>query len=222
MRLLVRQVLDDAIEGDDGTTDDDEHRYKLTELDFALEAALEGVLALVGPKVTRYDVQTEVTTSSGSADLSALKAIEIKGVEHKSGNVYVPLSAGSHGAPMVTGFDATLRITYVGLPTFPAASGDAMTYGSGASVASKSFDRLVAIRAALDLAPKDNERKPVLEGQEARALEQVLQIGRTPGAREIRFVSPSFGFSEHTYLSGYAHGYRWVWVPSTQALNLVV
>lgn len=216
MRTLVRQMLDDS------SSDTDEQRWSDAEIDFALAAALEGCIALVGRQVSRYDVQTEVTTTSGSADLSALDVLEIKAVEWKSGNVYLPLSAGDYSAPQVQTFDGLLRVTYLPRPTLPANAGDEVTYGAGSVAGLKAFDRLAAIRAALDLLPKDGERNVSLEGQEARALEQVLQMGKTPGAREIRLSQSPFFGSERVYLAGLPYQYRWVWVPGTQALRLVV
>src|SRR5690606_28333182 len=122
MRALVRQMLDDS-------SDTEEQRWSDAEIDFALAAALEGCIALVGRQVTRYDVQTEVTTTSGVADLSSLNILEIKAVEWKSGNVYLPLSAGDYNAPQAQTFDGTLRVTYLPRPTLPALPGDEVTYG---------------------------------------------------------------------------------------------
>lgn len=213
MRTLVRNYLDD------NNADSEENRWADTEIDFALEAALEGAIARFAKRSSRLDQQTEVTTSSGAASLVALKPLALKGVEYKSGSTFVPLAAGSFASPVLEGQDATLRVTYVGKPTFPTTAGDPVLYGSGASVNLKLFDRIVCRRAALDLLPKDGESNRPLADGETRDWEALGEIGRTPRAREMIAAGHVNG-SETAYFAGGVYC-RYVYVEGTQSLKLV-
>lgn len=213
MRSLVRQLLDDE------NTDTEENRWADAELDFALEAALEHVLYRLGPQTSRLDSLQEVTTSSGAASLSSYDPLLIKGVEYKFGNVFVPLEQGDHRSPTVEGSDATLRITYVGRPTFPSSGGSNMTYGN-TNAPLKMIDRAVAIRAALDILPKDGERNAGLEQQERKAWDALKEISHGPRAADLVPVAGAF-IQETTYFSGQQACYRWAYVDGSQSLKLV-
>jgi hypothetical protein len=213
MRTLVRNYLDDV------SSDSNELRWSDAEVDFSLESALETILVTLAHQTSHLDQQTEVVTSSGSSDLSALKVLYLKGVEHKLGNTYHPLSAADHRSPVAYDMDAELRITYVGKPAFPSNPAHEVTYG-GTLGPLKSIDRQMGRLAALDLLPKDAEQNRPLSEQAAGGWPDIIRIGRGPGASEIVPAASVYG-GENFYSSGYGRSYRYLYVPGTGVLRLV-
>lgn len=213
MRTLVRAYLDDI------SSDTAEQRWSDAEIDFALEASLESVLATLAPLTSWLDQRTTLPTSNGTVSLAALKVLYLKGVEHQLGTVYQPLAAADHTAPTAFAQDGELRITYVGRPAFPTNPASEIVYG-GTQAPLKVIDRQLGRLAALDLLPKDAEQNRPLSEQAASGWADIAKVGRGPGATEIVPVPSLYG-NQSFYTSGYAQSLRYHYDAATAALSLV-
>lgn len=211
-RNLVRQLLDDS------STDTEEQRWSDSEIDLALEAGQEEVLlTLLGRHAMK---RTEVALSSGVADLSSLQILRLDAVELKTGQVYTPLdqATGMDGGdePAIGG---TVRVTYLGKPTFPASASDPLFAAGALPFSLAGIERVVCLRAAQHLLPKDADVNRALDISEA-SLRAALASLDPVGARELVAVgSPRFS-EDYAYVAQ-LYGYRYRFDPATGYLHMV-
>lgn len=193
--------------------DDDGTRWSDTETDEALKAALSACMnEYVSAGGRHWATDTgDVTTTSGAYDISSLNPLEIHGVSLKRNSLYYPLSRqeSTETRRESSSSDLTIRVWFTPNFAFPTSTSEALIGDTIDPPEWPAFDEWVCCRAALIMAPKDDERLASLERVEGLLRESVLAaVTRT----RSRLPSPP--------RSSWSRWYAWTWDPRDQEIKL--
>lgn len=197
-----------------GFLDDDGTRWTTTEIDIALQAAIDStVREYVAAGGSRFDTTASLSSTVAGVVTPAVAPIVMRGLTMVVGSRHFPLTEISPEERNV--LDDSIRsylVRYVPTYTLPTTTSHPLV-GSGATQAPGTWDaleKLMCIRAALLLATKDADARQDLVAQESHYRDIMMVDPPTP--KSARFPGPARWYSAL---------FAWYWRPDLNAIQIV-